>query len=59
MTKFRLNYPGSYVRLIGCIIKIKAKMDVDSQPRPMDIDTLFPVLTCPNILIGLIDSVKD
>lgn len=59
MTKVRLDYLSAYVRLIGCIIKFKGKMDVAYKTRPTKIDTVFPVLRCPNILIDSIDLVKD
>lgn len=59
MTKVRLDYLSAYVRLTGCIIKFKAKTDAAYKTRPTKIDTVFPVLRCPNILIDSIDSVKD
>lgn len=44
MTKAILDYLSACARLIGCIIKIKDKMDVAYKTNPTKIDTLFPVL---------------
>lgn len=56
MTKVRLNHLSACARLIGCIVKIKDKIDVAYKTKPTKTDTVFPVLRHPNILV---DSIKD